>query len=74
MPTNPQDNPQGPTQQQMINQREALDAMVLLEESRRRKQAEIMLEQASQTIQILTAEIEALKAKAEPKPKKDKKA
>ena len=68
------DKPQQATQQQMINQREALDAMVLLEESRRRKQAEIMLEQANQTIQVLLAEIETLKAKHEPKPKKEKKA
>ncbi len=50
-------------------QYEALDAMVLLEETRRRKQAEIMLQQASETIQCLTAEVEKYK----PKDKKTKK-
>ena len=56
-------------QQARAQQYEALDAMVLLEETRRRKQAEIMLQQASDTIQRLTAELEKLK----PKPKKAKK-
>ncbi len=57
--------------QALANQREALDALVLLEESRRRKQAEILLQQASDTIQRLTAEVEKLKPK-KPKDKKEK--
>lgn len=58
-------------EQQQAQQREALDALVLLEETRRRKQAEIMLQQASERIQVLTDELEKLKPK-EPEPKKEK--
>ena len=53
-----------------FQQREAIDSLIIAEEARRRKAAELMLQQAHETIQRLTAEIEALKPKP---PAKDKK-
>ena len=58
-----------PTPQQ---QQQILDALVIQEETRRRKNAELLLQQAQERIEVLIAEVEKLTPKDKPKESKKK--